>query len=77
MWGMWLGFVPIGVFVSSFEIPGLSAVFAPAWMTLLIMISGFVVFSKCPRCNSLFHTTMLWGNPWARKCIHCSLPLRR
>jgi hypothetical protein len=77
MWGMWLAYIPVVAFVSLLQIPQLTWTFGLAWLALVAISSGFVVLSKCPRCNSLFHTTMLWGNCWARKCIHCGLPLGR
>jgi len=76
MWAMWLGYLPIGVLISLLGFPRLTWSFAPAWMVLIAISSGFVAFSKCPRCNSLFHMTMLWGNPWAKECIHCGLPVQ-
>jgi hypothetical protein len=30
----------------------------------------------CPRCGQPFHGTQWYNNPFARKCEHCSLPVR-
>jgi hypothetical protein len=77
MWGVWLGFLPILILLSFSDVSRLAEIIAPAWMALIVVTSALVLFSKCPRCDSLFHTTVLWRNVWAKKCIHCGLPLGR
>jgi hypothetical protein len=76
MWTVWLSYLPSVALVSFLTETGrYTGLSASGWLALGITISGFVMFSKCPRCSSLFHTTFLWGNFWVRSCIHCGLPL--
>jgi hypothetical protein len=35
-----------------------------------------VSLARCPRCRKRFHQALFWGNPWARSCLHCGLPIR-
>jgi hypothetical protein len=47
-----------------------------AWMGLLGVTGIRVSLSRCPRCGERFHWSLAWHNAWARKCLHCGLPLR-
>ena len=77
MWIVWLLYLPLVFLLSRLTDSGrLISYFASGWMALGVMVFGVVTLSKCPRCNSLFHATLLYGNFWARTCIHCGLPLR-
>jgi len=52
-----------------------------AWVALLIAFfwAGLsYVYWSCPRCGKAFHYKSFflgrWSNPFARRCLHCSLP---
>jgi len=47
-----------------------------AWMGLLALAGIRVTTSRCPRCANYYHWSPGWHNAWARKCLHCGLPLR-
>jgi hypothetical protein len=32
------------------------------------------MFWACPRCGRPFHLGWFYGNPFARRCVHCGLP---
>ncbi len=50
-------------------------VFAISWM-LLFAIAGvrYNVF-PCPRCGKWFFSTWFFHNGFARRCVHCKLPI--
>ena len=33
------------------------------------------MFCPCPRCGRPFHIKWYYGNAFARRCVHCGLPL--
>ena len=56
------------------------ALFASYWWTVApfffvwFTIAGFrLTYWHCPRCNKPFFTRLLWGNLFARRCLHCGL----
>ena len=50
------------------------ALLGPAWMVgFLITLLRLYTF-QCPRCRHWFFLTSWFGNPDARKCLHCGLP---
>jgi hypothetical protein len=47
---------------------------AAAYGVLLLSYCFRVAFTECPRCGNFFHWNW-WADPWAKKCLHCALPL--
>jgi hypothetical protein len=39
------------------------------WLLAIIRLGWF----RCPRCRNAFHVLRLYGNPLARRCLHCGL----
>jgi hypothetical protein len=82
VWIVFAGYLPvvgsIGLALRALGVdskwPGMIAAFA--YMALWLGIAGRVTFADCPRCGELFHGTLFFINPWARKCWHCGLSLR-
>lgn len=54
------------------------------WLTAGIMAIPLVVlylflslgFLPCPRCKKPFFLKSTYGNGFARRCLHCKLPIR-
>lgn len=40
------------------------------WFVSLLQMAFF----RCPRCGNSFYITLLSGNPFASRCVHCKLP---
>jgi hypothetical protein len=75
-----IGYVPItfafGLIAHSLfksEIPVF--VFAIAWMLFIAIAGHRSNTSRCPRCGEWFFSTWWYHNSFARKCVHCKLPL--
>ena len=54
---------------------------AVSWLLLYLVVILRASFSRCPRCGEFFHMRhvrrmLYWGDPWARSCLHCGLPLQ-
>jgi len=67
---MWLAFLPVMVLLqTAFPHPKFNPffVYVPFWLLAIIYLWLF----RCPACNRLFMQTWRWGNPFARKCLHC------
>jgi hypothetical protein len=75
MWSAWVSYIPVSSFLFAYYEGKIAALLVAAWFALELSLSAIVMFSKCPRCNRLFHTATFGGNTWARHCIHCGLPL--
>ena len=45
------------------------------WMGLFGIAAGWLSMFRCPRCNNLFASSWTVQNPFARRCLHCSLPV--
>ena len=61
----------------------LSLAAAPEWLNLVIGTAWILGFSiaamrlqlfKCPRCHNAFFKGAWYYWPFARNCVHCSLP---
>lgn len=44
------------------------------WMA--IPFTYVFALSRCPRCRHRFGFGVLFGNPWASKCVHCGFSIR-
>lgn len=69
--GMWLGFLPFGVAVSSL-LPDKGAPYAigaymAGWLVNHLAAMAFL----CPRCDRPFHLRVVYGNPFTRRCLWC------
>lgn len=47
---------------------------AGAWMLAFLVTSVRMNIFPCPRCGKRFFTTRWIHNPFARHCLHCTLP---
>jgi hypothetical protein len=48
---------------------------APAiWLVFFVIASLRLQLFECPRCHEKFFQTFWYYNPFATKCVHCSLP---
>jgi hypothetical protein len=74
------GYVPItfafGVLVENlFHSDKPVFVFALSWM-LFVAITGIRhSMFPCPRCGKWFFSTWFYHNGFARRCVHCKLPI--
>jgi hypothetical protein len=50
-------------------------VFGIAWMLFFAVASARYNTFRCPRCGKRFFSTWWYHNSFARKCVHCKLPL--
>lgn len=71
MWVVFILYLPVMVAAMFVFDESVIPYAAWSWMAALAVCATRVSFSKCPRCNKLFHTTMIWGDPWTRRCLHC------
>jgi hypothetical protein len=77
MWSAWVSYIPMSSFFFAYYPGKIAAALTAGWFALELGLSAVVMFSKCPRCNRLFHTATFGGNTWARHCIHCGLSLEK
>ena len=82
MWLVFGSFLP-GVVGVSYLLRALGlAESVPAFNVALFWMGMYAVtilqfgLSRCPRCGKLFYTRGIWSNAFARKCLHCKIPLR-
>lgn len=57
--------------------PGSGHILFIAWLVIIvnILVSHFrLSFWRCPECGKPFHVSWLYGNPFARRCVHCGMP---
>jgi DNA-directed RNA polymerase subunit RPC12/RpoP len=47
------------------------ALFIVAWMVSMVRVELF----RCPRCGKRFFMKWYYSNMFARRCLHCGLPL--
>jgi hypothetical protein len=52
-----------------------SIVFAIAWMLFFALAGVRYNTFRCPRCGEWFFSTWWYHNSFARRCVHCKLPL--
>jgi hypothetical protein len=75
-----LGYVPfVGIFamitIRLFGTATPAFVVAFVWMAFAVVAGNWFVRFRCPRCGKPFFAKW-WGyNTFARKCLHCKLPL--
>ena len=50
-------------------------VFAISWMLLFAIAGVRHNLFPCPRCGKWFFSIWLYHNGFARRCVHCKLPL--
>ena len=50
-------------------------VFAIAWMLFFVVAGNRYGHFHCPRCGKWFFATWWYHNTFARRCVHCKLPL--
>jgi hypothetical protein len=75
-----IGYVPITSALAvladklfhSYKLP---FVFALSWMLLFAIASIRYSRFPCPRCGKPFFSTWFYHNGFARRCVHCKLPL--
>jgi hypothetical protein len=75
-----IGYVPITFALAvladklfhSYKLP---FVFALSWMLLFAIASIWYSRFPCPRCGKPFFSTWLYHNGFARRWVHCKLPL--
>jgi hypothetical protein len=48
-------------------------IIGPAWMISFVIVAARLQLFKCPRCHRPFFNTSWYGNPLARRCVHCGL----
>jgi len=49
--------------------------FAIAWMAFVAVAGARYNTFRCPRCGNWFFSTWWYHNGFARRCVHCKLPL--
>jgi hypothetical protein len=49
--------------------------FAIAWILFAMVASLRHSMFPCPRCGKWFFSTWLYHNGFARRCVHCKLPI--
>ena len=64
--------VPLTWLVGS-EIPMYNV--AGVWMIAFAVSGNWMARWACPRCQRPFFLTRWGGNPFARRCVHCALPM--
>jgi 4-amino-4-deoxy-L-arabinose transferase-like glycosyltransferase len=77
--GVWLGgfiiVASLAAFLAKLSLGDLAfAVLAPAWGLAFVVVAVRLQFFLCPRCHRHFSKAFWYGNPFARKCVHCGLP---
>jgi predicted RNA-binding Zn-ribbon protein involved in translation (DUF1610 family) len=50
-------------------VPAVASGWMVAWAVAVVRLNSF----RCPRCGNVFHVRGLYGNPFARNCLHCGL----
>src|SRR5215831_14156171 len=50
-------------------------VFAIGWMIFFAVAGSRCNTFRCPRCGEWFFSTWWYHNGFARRCVHCKLPL--
>lgn len=86
-WAVHWGYVPfVGIMVGVALALDLDAMrvgvgAAAGWIALAMFTRVRAGETRCPRCGNRFHARgvpflIAWGNPFARACMHCGLPLK-
>jgi predicted RNA-binding Zn-ribbon protein involved in translation (DUF1610 family) len=50
-------------------------VLAPIWLVGTLITASKLAAFRCPRCGQHFYLKGLVGNGFARRCMHCRLPV--
>lgn len=77
VWIVLFGYLPVMMLVNILLPKSYIVYFACTYLVLWAFLILRSNFSRCPKCNNMFHAIGLFANPWTRKCLHCSLPLKR
>src|SRR5437867_2231180 len=77
--GTWLGgFVIVASLAAIFDRLSLRTagfwILGPAWMICFLVGALRLQLFRCPRCHRPFFNAYWYGNPLARRCVHCGLP---
>jgi hypothetical protein len=77
---VFIGYVPItftfGVLTEKlFHTDKPFFVFAGLWLILFVIAVAHYQGFPCPRCGKWFFASWFYRNPFARRCVHCKLPL--
>lgn len=70
--------LPLCAVVSRYGWPSTDVVFViGAVLGLAVIITAYVckMLTRCPRCGHRFYHTLFFHNPFARRCVHCALPI--
>src|SRR3954470_8850159 len=77
-----LGFVPIFALLATvsdslFGTATPAFVFGILWMIFVVFAGNWFIRFRCPRCGETFFAGSKWCgyNTFARRCLHCKLPL--
>lgn len=81
LWLLFFTFLPGTVLVGNLLVratgwAGGSSAVGYLWMAAIGACIWRVGATRCPQCGERFHETPVLVNPWARRCMHCGLPLR-
>ena len=57
------------------DVESTSLVTALIWMGLTVAAAVWFSAFRCPRCGKFFTISWTLQNPFARKCLHCGLPV--
>ena len=79
-WGIWLGgFVLAALLIVALSRTPIFKVAFPiigaAWIASFIIAAIRIQWFRCPKCHEKFFSSFWYHNPYARKCVHCGLPL--
>ena len=73
-----IGHVPFALLVFQvrrwLDAPRIVPLFVGAWFLFIAVTVVGAGYFRCPRCNKRFFATWLVRNPFASRCLHCSLP---
>jgi hypothetical protein len=81
LWVAFVGYIPavmvLTPLVQSIARPNNALlIVVVSWMALFVVAGFRIDWARCPRCGKHFHATVLWHNPWARRCLHCGLHVK-
>lgn len=75
-WAILVAILPALWIVTRLNAPELVfSIVATGLMLAFTICAVRTSLAKCPRCRKAFHSSGLWHNAWARKCLNCGLPL--
>ena len=85
-WALFWGYLPAVLLATStaralgFQGETIPFYAALTWMAFFAVASWRAGWARCPRCGNWFSArrrlAAIWGNPFARRCLHCGLHLR-